>query len=228
MAAVIAAWAGLAIAGWALLYLPHLPEGFVYGNGVPPHGDLVEAAYISMVSLSTVGFGDVVAGSPIIRLLMALQAITGFGLLTATVSWFLQLFPALNRRRALAHQLNLIRESVEADGITGLEPLHATALLESLAADVATVSIDLLSFRESYYFREVEQRSSLPATVAYAQRLASDARQGPSAELRFAGRMLQAALEELAEILRGKFGHPGDTSSAVFDSYALRHKHRQK
>src|SRR5215207_7626007 len=163
MAAVIAAWAGLAIAGWALLYLPHLPEGFVYGNGVPQHGDLVEAAYISMVSLSTVGFGDVVAGSPVIRLLMALQAITGFGLLTATVSWFLQLFPALNRRRALAHQLNLIRESVEADGITGLEPLHATALLESLAADVATVSIDLLSFRESYYFREVEQRSSLPA-----------------------------------------------------------------
>jgi hypothetical protein len=228
MAAVIAAWAGLAIAGWALLYLPHLPEGFVYGDGVPQQGDFAEAAYISMVSLSTVGFGEVVAGSPIIRLLTGLQAITGFGLLTATVSWFLQLFPALNRRRALAHHLNLIRESVEPNGIAGLEPLHAAALLESLAIDVATVSIDLLSFRESYYFREVEQRGSLPDIISYAQQLAAEAQRSPNTELLFAGRMLDASLEELAAVLRGKFGHPGDTTSAVFDSYALHHKHSQQ
>ena len=227
MAAVIAAWASLAAIGWALLYLPHLPQGFIYGSGVPQQGDFAEALYISLVTLSTVGFGEIVAEHPLLRIVTAFQAVTGFGLLTATVTWILQTYPALNRRRALAHHLNLFREAAGPDGVAALDPRHVTGLLESLARNVASVSIDFLSFHETYYFREVDQRGSLPATVAYAHQLATDAQSSDDAELRFAGRMLQAALDDLAEVLRGKFGHPGTTSSDVFDSYALHHKHRQ-
>jgi len=227
MAAVIGAWAGLAAIGWALLYLPHLPEGFVYGAGVPQRKDFAEALYISLVTLSTVGFGDIVPAHPLLRLVVAAQAVTGFGLLTATVSWILQTYPALSRRRALAHHLNLFREAAGPAGVASLDPRHAAELLESIARNVASVSIDLLSFHETYYFHEVEQRGSLPATVAYAHRLASEAQGSKSPELQFAGRMLHAALDDLAEVLRGKFGHSGSTSSAVFDSYALHHRHRQ-
>lgn len=227
MAAVIGAWAGLAAIGWALLYLPHLPQGFVYEDGVPQRGDFAEAVYLSMVTLSTVGFGEIVAAHPLLRLVAAFQAVTGFGLLTATVTWILQTYPALSRRRAVAHHLNLFREAAGPEGLTSLEPRHAAGLLESLAQNVASVSIDLLSFHETYYFREVEQRGSLPATVAYAHQLASEAKLSENPELRFAGRMLHAALDDLAEVLRGKFGHPGTTSSEVFDSYALHHRHRQ-
>lgn len=227
MAAVIAAWASLAAIGWALLYLPHLPEGFVYEIGVPQPGDFAEALYVSMVTLSTVGFGEIVAAHPLLRLVAAFQAVTGFGLLTATVTWILQTYPALSRRRALAHHLNLFREAAGPEGLASLDPRHAAGLLEALARNVASVSIDLLSFHETYYFREVEQRGSLPATVAYAHQLASDAQGSDDPELRFAGRMLQAALDDLAEVLRGKFGHSGTTSSDVFDNYALHHKHRQ-
>jgi hypothetical protein len=226
MAAVIGAWAGLAAIGWALLYLPHLPQGFVYEAGVPQRGDFAEALYISMVTLSTVGFGEIVAAHPLLRLVAAFQAVTGFGLLTATVTWILQTYPALSRRRAVAHHLNLFKEAAGPEGVTSLEPRHAAGLLESLARNVASVSIDLLSFHETYYFREVEQRGSLPATVAYAHQLASEAELSENPELRFAGRMLHAALDDLAEVLRGKFGHPGTTSSEVFDSYALHHRHR--
>lgn len=227
MAAVIGAWAGLAAIGWALLYLPHLPQGFVYEAGVPQRGDFAEAVYISMVTLSTVGFGEIVAAHPLLRLVAAFQAVTGFGLLTATVTWILQTYPALSRRRAVAHHLNLFKEAAGPEGVNSLEPRHAAGLLESLARNVASVSIDLLSFHETYYFREVEQRGSLPATVAYAHQLASEAELSENPELRFAGRMLHAALDDLAEVLRGKFGHPGTTSSEVFDSYALHHRHRQ-
>ncbi|HEY8700713.1 MAG TPA: ion channel [Arthrobacter sp.] len=227
MAAVIGAWAGLAAIGWALLYLPHLTDGFVYGDGVPEHADFAEALYISLVTLSTVGYGDIVAAHPLLRLVVAFQAVTGFGLLTATVSWILQMYPALSRRRALAHELNLFREAAGPGGVTSLDPQHAAGLLESLAKNVASVSIDLLSLHETYYFHEVELRGSLPATVAYAHRLASDAQGSANADLQFAGRMLHAALDHLAEVLRGSFGHPGTTSSAVFDSYELHHKHRE-
>ena len=227
MAAVIGAWASLAAIGWALLYLPHLPAGFVHGPGVPQRGDFAEALYISLVTLSTLGFGDIVPANPLLRLVVALQAITGFGLLTATVTWILQTYPALNRRRTLAHQLNLFREAAGPSGVSSLDPGHAAGLLESMAGNVATVSIDLLAFHETYYFREIEQRGSLPATVAYAQDLASQAQRSDNPELQFAGRMLHASLDALAEVLRGKFGHSGATSSDVFDSYERHHRHRQ-
>jgi voltage-gated potassium channel Kch len=228
MAAVIGAWAGLAAIGWALLYLPHLPAGFVHGAGVPQRGDFAEALYISLVTLSTVGFGEIVPAHPLLRLVVALQAVTGFGLLTATVTWILQTYPALNRRRALAHQLNLFREAAGPAGVLSLDARHAAGLLESMAGNVASVSIDLLAFHETYYFREVDQRGSLPATVTYAQELASQAQRSENPELQFAGRMLHAALDALAEVLRGKFGHSGTTSSDVFDSYELHHRHLRR
>ena len=228
MAAVIGAWASLAAIGWALLYLPHLPAGFVHGPGVPQRGDFAEALYISLVTLSTLGFGDIVPANPLLRLVVALQAVTGFGLLTATVTWILQTYPALNRRRTLAHQLNLFREAAGPSGVLSLDPWHAAGLLESMAGNVASVSIDLLAFHETYYFREIEQRGSLPATVAYAQDLASQAQRSDSPELQFAGRMLHASLDALAEVLRGKFGHSGATSSDVFDSYERHHRHLRR
>jgi voltage-gated potassium channel Kch len=228
MAAVIGAWAALAAIGWALLYLPHLQVGFVHGAGVPQRSDFAEALYISLVTLSTVGFGEIVPAHPLLRLVVALQAVTGFGLLTATVTWILQTYPALNRRRALAHQLNLFREAAGPAGVLSLDARHAAGLLESMAGNVASVSIDLLAFHETYYFREVDQRGSLPATVTYAQELASQAQRSENPELQFAGRMLHAALDALAEVLRGKFGHSGTTSSDVFDSYELHHRHLRR
>lgn len=227
MAAVIGAWAMLSVTGWALVYLPHLPDGFVYAEGVPRRGDLLEALYISMVSLSTVGYGEIVPTGPLLRLVTAAQAVTGFGLLTATVSWILQTYPALSRRRALAHELNLFRQATSEQDVSSLDPAHATELLESFAKSVAAVSMDLLSFNETYYFHEAQRRGSLPATVVYAQRLAAEAQMSTSADLRFAGRMLHDALDDLAEVLREKFGHPGTTSAAVFHSYEARHRHRR-
>ncbi|MFE5836752.1 potassium channel family protein [Arthrobacter sp. NPDC056493] len=227
MAAVIGAWATMAVLGWAFLYLPHLPEGFIYGDRVPRQADFPEAVYISMVTLSTVGFGEVVAGHPLLRLVSAAQAVMGFGLLTATVSWILQMYPALNRRRALAHQLNLFREAASPGGPSTITPGHAAALLESLAGSVAAVSIDLLAFHETYYFQEVEQRGSLPATVTYAQQLASEAKASDNTDLQFAGRMLEAALDDLAKVLRGRFGHAGTTSTEVFEHYSTHHRHRR-
>ncbi|MDQ0819428.1 hypothetical protein QFZ79_001723 [Arthrobacter sp. V4I6] len=131
MAAVIGAWAALAVLGWALVYLPHLPAGFVYADGVAQHGDFTEALYISRVSLSTVGYGEIVPAQPLLPLVAAAQALTGFGLVTATVSWILQTYPALSRRRALAHRLNLFREAAGPQGLSSLTPVHAAGLLES-------------------------------------------------------------------------------------------------
>jgi hypothetical protein len=169
-----------------------------------------------------------VAGHPLLRLVSAAQAVTGFGLLTATVSWILQMYPALNRRRALAHQLNLFTEAATPGDAFSMSPDHAAGLLEALAGSVASVSIDLLAFHETYYFQEVEQRGSLPATVTYAQELASEAKASDHRDLQFAGRMLEAAVADLARVLQGRFGHAGTTSSEVFEHYSTHNRHRRE
>jgi Ion channel len=74
------------------------------------------ALYISVATLSTAGSGEIVAASALLRLVSTLQAVTDFGLLTATVSWILQTYPALKPSPAPANQLNLFREAAGPDG----------------------------------------------------------------------------------------------------------------
>ena len=61
--AVILAWVALQVVGWALIYYPHIPEGFTYAEGVDAARSpaVVEALYISLMALGTLGYGDVVA-----------------------------------------------------------------------------------------------------------------------------------------------------------------------
>lgn len=59
---IIALWAGLQIVGWALVYLPSLPAGFIYAPGIDAENlwPFIEALYFSAATLTTLGFGDLV------------------------------------------------------------------------------------------------------------------------------------------------------------------------
>src|SRR5215212_2787789 len=59
LVAVIATWALMLVVGWALVYWPHLPEGFRFDPGLTTKDGPLEALHISLVSLTTLGFGDV-------------------------------------------------------------------------------------------------------------------------------------------------------------------------
>lgn len=62
MVGVTILWVLLQVGGWALIYLPQVPTGFSYGPGVDPsrYPDVMQAILFSAVTLSTLGFGDVV------------------------------------------------------------------------------------------------------------------------------------------------------------------------
>lgn len=74
MVAVVVLWVLIQGIGWALIYQPHIPAGFLYSDGVDPgsYARFAEALYISLVSLATLGFGDVVAVDPWLRLVTPL------------------------------------------------------------------------------------------------------------------------------------------------------------
>ncbi|RFU19084.1 RHS repeat-associated core domain-containing protein [Geodermatophilus marinus] len=107
MVAVITLWGLGVVLGGALVYWPHLPDGFSYDPTLGPGGraGLVDAVYVSLVTTATLGFGDVVPTAGWLRVVVPLQAIVGFALLTGAVSWVMQMYPALNRRRVFSVRL---------------------------------------------------------------------------------------------------------------------------
>ncbi|MFE9771226.1 hypothetical protein ACFYOV_06050 [Streptomyces sp. NPDC005931] len=61
MVGVVVMWASGVAVGWALVYWPHLPEGFAFSSSLEPaeHAGPVDALYISLVIVATLGLGDI-------------------------------------------------------------------------------------------------------------------------------------------------------------------------
>src|SRR5215208_7316819 len=113
---IVSSWAVLLAVGWALILWPHFPDGFRFATelGSPENQrSFIDALYISLVTLGTIGYGDISPASDALRLLVPVEALVGFALLAAVVSWLLSVYPALSRRRSLAYEITLLREATE-------------------------------------------------------------------------------------------------------------------
>lgn len=221
-------WVLLTAVGWATLYYPHVPDGFLHSSGVQAsdYPEWAEALYTSLVTLSTLGYGDVVATDQWIRLLSPVQALVGFALLTAALTWFMQIYPALGRRRALAIRLTLLRETGFADDLDSLGPGPASQLLGSLTGELVQVRVDLTQNAETYFYRESDPRSSLAASLSYATELLEAARRSGEPDVRSSAEMLSAALTDFSAFLQEQFLLSGDDPHEIFDSFAVDHGHR--
>ena len=174
---VIATWAGLLVLGWALVFWPHMPGSFRFDAGVDAAGpDFVNALNVSLVTLTTLGFGDITPTSQALRLILPLEALLGFGLLSAIISWLVSIYPALSRRRSLAYEISLLRAAEAEDDLSldALTPDAAERLLAELTSRLVAVERDLVHFPISYYFS-----AGGPAVLA-AGRRAVPARDRPA------------------------------------------------
>ncbi|HZA80495.1 MAG TPA: potassium channel family protein [Actinomycetes bacterium] len=95
-------WVGGLWVGFALIYLPFI-DRFSYSETVPFGAKgLAEALYVSGVSLSTVGFGDVVASSDTLRLVTVAESASGLAAITAAITYLLSVYPLVTRQRSAA------------------------------------------------------------------------------------------------------------------------------
>jgi hypothetical protein len=222
---VVLAWAAIQAIGWAFIYLPHVPDGFSYSEGIDPdlYADALEALYFSLVSLSTLGFGEVVPIDPFVRLLAPVQAVTGFALLTGGATWLLQLFPTLARRRSTALHLTLLGRAHYPQQLADVDPNTAAAVLHAIAERITSVRVDLSQSPESYYFREGEAPTSLGHALPVAQALAEAAARSAQTGVRLSGAVLDESLEDLGACLRENFGAAGESRADVMESFARDH-----
>lgn len=222
---VVMLWTGLMVIGWTLVYLPHMPEGFYFGSALSPEqsSDALAALYLSLVTLATLGFGDVTPADPGLRLLTPFEALLGFVLLTAAISWILQVYPVLGRRRSVAKRLSILRSGQATDVLAGGEPCVASRMLEAVTEGVIQVETDLLQYAESYYFVEEEEEMSLAATLPYSLEMVDAGRASSSREVRHAAEMLAAAVESLAGRVDRAYLGTGCPTPEVLASYSSDH-----
>ena len=229
----VALWTAMVVLGWALIYLPHLPDGFNYGSSLDParSSGVVTAVYISFVYVATLGLGDIVPEASWLRLLVPLQALVGFILLTAAISWILQLYPALGRRRALARRLSALACPQTREIVSTGEVSVAASLLDTVTEGVIQVQVDLLQYGESYFFREERAANSLAATSGVLLDLIEAGRAASAPEVRHGADVLAAAVDDLATAVAMQYPHlddeAADDPAAVLAAFADDHQHDQ-
>lgn len=218
-------WTGIVVAGWTLIYLPHMPAGFNFGSSLQPaqSNDLVASLYLSLVSVGTLGFGDIIPAYPALRLTVPLQALIGFGLFTAVITWVLQVYPALIRRRAVARQLSIMASTGTTSYVGEGDSSVVAQLLQKLVDDLTTIRMDLLQYGETYYFREEDPSLSLAANLPYALDLVAAGKAAPSADVKHLAAMLDEALDGVAGVLAEYVG-TRETVPGVLDAFAADHR----
>jgi hypothetical protein len=203
-----------------------MPDGFSYGSELNPadRNNLLDSLYLSLVTVGTLGFGDIVPTSTSLRLAAPLEALFGFMLLTAAVSWVLQIYPALHRRRVLALQLSTLREARQSDPTLGIDSIPSD-VLTALAVGVVEARNDFTQYGATYYFRDLEADASLAASLVYATDLAAEAAASSQPHTRMAGALITAAVNSLTELLDREFLRFGGDTASIVQAYAEDHRH---
>lgn len=221
---IMGLWIWLTVLGFALIYMPFIQTRYVFASGMPEHHrNFIDALNVSLGGLITLG-GDINATTRSLRLLEGIEAIVGFGLLTASVSWLLSLYPILERRRTVGHQLNLLHNAEIESGINVLdmEPSESQEVLWGLAVEICELRNNLTQFPISYYFHTGDTHSGISGGLPYLAAIAeTGSRPGMAPSVRVAcislGGAIDDYLHDIAEIF---LRMPTDDKLAIMHRYA--------
>jgi hypothetical protein len=226
--AVVGTWTTLLAFGWAFVFYPQLPGGFNFGPGLDPaqHSGFIDALYVSLVNLTSLGYGDIVPASDLMRVLGPVETTFGLGLLTASISWLISIYNAISRRDSLAHEVHLAKESEERLGekLADADPALLEAMLAGFAEQLIRARRDLIHFPITHYFRTEDEERALAGLLPFLTSLAGEAseRSRPQS-LRVRAEILRMAIDDFAETLRTRLHMPGETTDDTLRHYQSEH-----
>ena len=222
---VILVWVTVLVIGFALVYYQWYPDGFRTSLGVvpAPAPRLWTALYFSFETLVTLGYGDLVPNDLALRFISVFESLIGFGLLTASVSSIVLLYPALSRLRLLALEVAQLTASEEYAGIS-VAASGSHEVVFGLAQQVTSTVVDLVHFPVIYYFAARDPTASIARWTLWLDRLACDGRQDRSPAMRMAAGALDCALDDLAALFKHRFVHADhDERRTIFEALAKDH-----
>jgi voltage-gated potassium channel Kch len=226
--AVIATWAALLTVGWALVFWPQLPQGFHFDPGLDParHSGFLDALYVSLVNLTSLGYGDISPAASLLRLLGPIETLFGLGLLTASISWLLSIYGAISRRDSLAHEVALAKQAEESLGekLADSDPELLETLLASYSEQLIRIRRDLIHFPIVHYFRTEDEERALAGLLPFLGSLADEAgEEDRPHSLRVRAEILQLAIDDFAETLRRRLRIAGENTDETLRHYQSDH-----
>lgn len=224
---IILAWTLGLVLGWACILWPHLPGRFLLSTGLDPNQNdgFLDAVYVSMVTLGTLGYGEITPQTTLLRLVGPLEALIGFALFTASISWIMSIYPALFRQRHLARDVTLLHRSRQR---STTRPIDVSGtVLRDFTSQVISVRNDYVQFPIIYFYRTSDPMSSLglalPSLLALARSVADHA----DAAERLQATMLLEAIEDLATHLAETSLEldPDEGTDTILRAFASDHLH---
>jgi hypothetical protein len=160
----------LLVTAFALVYYPHVPSGFTFSVS-HPEPDWVDAVYFSGVTLTTVGYGDVVPRSAPLRFLALFESASGLVVISLAITYMLTVYTALERKRSVA--VSLYHQAGRGADVAGFITHHfVEGRFYGLRDALRTVTRDLQGLLESHidhpvihYFHPVEVYKGTPRVL---------------------------------------------------------------
>jgi hypothetical protein len=197
-------WVILLTVGFALIYYPQVDD-FVVTDGDPARR-WIAAFYFSGYTGATLGLGDILPDSPMLRILTPIHAFSGFALLSASVTYLLGLYRELIAIRSLAHN---IAGYLDVNGNLDLSSVNNpykdafARWIESITSDILRADQACFQYPILHYFRPERPQWALSVQLDRLYR-AAQAADHPSI------RALRAAIDSHAREVVQRFIPSGE------------------
>lgn len=188
VAATIVSWSLWLIAAFALLYLPWAGSFFHAIPGASP--TWFDALYFSGTVVSTLGIGDLVPTTPILRFLTTIEALSGFALFAVATTYVLALTQRVGTEQVLALEVSTRLSSFPEQGSDWMVDEELRRWSATVAARLVEVVQAHAQYPALHYFRPADPRRSLLVQIR------------PLIELALAGRLVGPGLDSLSASLR--------------------------
>src|SRR3954463_1431562 len=211
--AIVATWTTLLAVGGALGFLPQLAQGFNFAPQLDPaaHSGFLDALYVSLVNLTSLGYGDISPAASLLRVLGPIETLFVLGLLTAGISWLISIYGAISRRDSLAHEVHLAKEAEDPMGtLAAPAPQLLGTMLAGFSEQLIRTRRDLIHFPIVHYFRTEDEERALAGLLPFRGSLAGEpGEESRPHSLRVRAEILRMAIDDFAETLRWRLLMPG-------------------
>lgn len=160
-------WVVLLSVGFALIFLPVVGTKVVAANGHPMTG-FWPALYFSLMSLATLGSGDIIATNNLYRMLEVTAAVTGFSTVTAALTYLMSVYNSLIRHNSFALLLHHASGDT-GDAIELVARFGAGGSFSASQASISGLASELTFIIEAHriytvlrYFRRAKPACGLP------------------------------------------------------------------
>ncbi len=167
MPSLLVLYITLLIIAFALIYYPRMPDEFAM-ELLPEDSRWLRSVYYSGVTLTTLGYGDIVARTDAMRILSFVESATGLGVISLGIAYLVTVYRALERKNIST--LVFYHESGGEPDVANIISNHfASNRFLSMAESLREASRGLYDMLESHrehpiihYFHPIEVYKGLP------------------------------------------------------------------